>query len=148
MGSRVAVDDRRRGLAEGLADGLGTTEDGGFVDGDASEGLGEDGAAAFGFDVVVGLQAQEQGAEVWSLGLQLGEGAVEVTHSVVKQKDLVRSLQVLQLTSDHDTSFGGQKFTQTPGRRKYMYPLFSLSNFTLGICVQSCACPHFWVGRC
>lgn len=58
-----------------------------FVNGDSSERLGEDGAASFGINVVVRLEAQEQRAEVWTLGLELGEGAVEVTVAVVQQQD-------------------------------------------------------------
>lgn len=106
--------DNGRCLTEGLANGLGAAEAGRLVHGDPAQRLGEDGAAALGVDVVVGLQAQQQRAEVGPLRLQLREGAVEVAVAVVQQQDLVGPLEVLQLAGDHDPRLGGHEFTDAP----------------------------------
>lgn len=94
-------------MAERLSNGLWPPEAGGFIDGNPAESLCENGAATVRVDVVVGFQAKEEGAEVWALGLQLREGAVEEAVTVVEQKDFVRSLEVVQLAGDHDAGFGG-----------------------------------------
>ena len=87
-----SVNDRRLLLAERLPESFWSSEAGGFIDGDPSESFREDGAASLRIAVVVRLHAEEQVAEVGTLGLQLGERPVEEAVSVVQQEDPVRSL--------------------------------------------------------
>lgn len=72
--SRMALGSRDywgHGLTERLPNWLRSSEAGGFINGDPAEGFCENGPASLCVDVVVSFQAEEEGAEVWSLSLEL-----------------------------------------------------------------------------
>lgn len=111
LGSRH--DHWRLWLTKRLANWIWASEASGFIDRDPSESFCEDGAASLCVEAVIGPEAEEEGAEVGPLSLQLREGAVEVAVAIVQKEDFVGSFEMLQLAGDHNTRLGGHEFADT-----------------------------------